>query len=125
VLAAIAVTTAMDAGGLFIFSALSVLPLMGLFWFLERLPRGTVGMAWGRGRDYWAGGVVPAGGHPGGGHPLDGGRAADVSRTDWLNAPVRGCPLVMVEDTGNGQRVVTATPRAARRRMALYKTTSA
>lgn len=52
VLAAIAITTAMDAGGLSVFSALQLFPLMGLFWYLERLPRQSVGMAWGRGRDY-------------------------------------------------------------------------
>ena len=39
VLAAIAVTTAMDAAGLSNFSALPLFPLMGLFWYLERLSR--------------------------------------------------------------------------------------
>lgn len=52
VLVAIAVTTTMDATGLGMFSALPLLPLMGLFWYLERLPRRQVGFAWGRLRHY-------------------------------------------------------------------------
>lgn len=42
-LVAIAITTAMDAGGLFMFSALPLLPLMALFWYLERLSRPSMG----------------------------------------------------------------------------------
>jgi membrane protease YdiL (CAAX protease family) len=52
VLAAIAVTTAMDAGGLSAFSALPLCPLMLLFWYLERLPRRSVGFVWGRWSHY-------------------------------------------------------------------------
>ena len=47
-LAAIAVTTAMDAGGLSAFSALPLFPLTALFWYLERLPRRSMGFVWGR-----------------------------------------------------------------------------
>ena len=52
VLVAIAVTTAMDANGLSMFSALPLLPLMGLFWYLERLSSRSVGFVWGRWSDY-------------------------------------------------------------------------
>jgi membrane protease YdiL (CAAX protease family) len=48
VLVAIAVTTAMDASGLFLYSALALAPLMGLFWYLERLSRWSMGFTWGR-----------------------------------------------------------------------------
>ena len=52
VLAAIAITTAMDAVGMSAFSALPLLPLMLLFWRLQRLPRRAIGFAWGRGGHY-------------------------------------------------------------------------
>jgi len=52
VLAAIAVTTTMDASGLSTFSALPLFPLMGLFWYLERLSRQSVGLVWGQWSDY-------------------------------------------------------------------------
>jgi len=43
VLVAIAVTTALDATGLSAFSALPLFPLMALFWYLEHLPRPSMG----------------------------------------------------------------------------------
>jgi len=52
VLAAIAVTTAMDANGLSAFSALPLFPLMALLCHLGRLPRQSIGLVWGRGRHY-------------------------------------------------------------------------
>ena len=52
VLAAIAITTAMDAGGLSAFSALPLFPLMGVFWYFERLSRPSVGFVWGRWSHY-------------------------------------------------------------------------
>jgi hypothetical protein len=52
VFAAIAVTTAMDATGLSAFSALPLFPLMGLFWYLEKLSRKEMGFTWGPLRDY-------------------------------------------------------------------------
>ena len=52
VLVAIAITTTMDASGYSAFSALPLFPLLGLFWYLERLPRRSLGFAWGRGRWY-------------------------------------------------------------------------
>lgn len=51
-LAAIAITTWMDASGLGAFSALALCPLLFLFWYLERLSRRAVGFAWGKPRDY-------------------------------------------------------------------------
>jgi uncharacterized protein len=48
VLLAIAVTTAMDASGLLSFSALPLAALLGIFWYLEKLPRRSVGFVWGR-----------------------------------------------------------------------------
>ena len=52
VLAAIAVTTAMDATGLSAFSALPLFPLLILFWYLQRLSRLSVGFALGSWRHY-------------------------------------------------------------------------
>jgi membrane protease YdiL (CAAX protease family) len=48
VLVAVAVTTAMDAVGLFNFSALPLIPLTCLFWYLERLSRQGMGLVWGQ-----------------------------------------------------------------------------
>jgi len=60
VLAAIAVTTAMDANGLSAFSALPLLPLAAFGWWLERHSREAVGLAWGRPRDYGLAVAFPA-----------------------------------------------------------------
>jgi membrane protease YdiL (CAAX protease family) len=42
----------MDASRLSVFSALPLLPLMGLFWYLQRLARTEIGFVWGRARHY-------------------------------------------------------------------------
>lgn len=60
VLAAIAVTTSMDASGLSAFSALPLLPLMCLFWFLEKHSRQEMGFVLGRLRDYCLAVLHPA-----------------------------------------------------------------
>ena len=52
VLTAIAATTALDAGGLSAFSALVLMPLLGLFWYFGRHSRASMGFTWGRPRDY-------------------------------------------------------------------------
>jgi membrane protease YdiL (CAAX protease family) len=52
VLAAIAITSTMDATGLSVYSALPLAPLLGLCWYLQRLPRKEVGFIWGRWRHY-------------------------------------------------------------------------
>ncbi|MEL7447864.1 MAG: CPBP family intramembrane glutamic endopeptidase [Pseudomonadota bacterium] len=55
VLAAIAITTAMDANGLFMYSALALTPLAGLFWYLQRFSGQEMGMGWGTARaNGWA-----------------------------------------------------------------------
>ena len=48
VLAAIGITTAMDARGLSDFSALPLLPLAALAWWLGKYSRQAMGIAWGR-----------------------------------------------------------------------------
>jgi hypothetical protein len=52
VIVAIGITTAMDYKGLSAFSALPLLPLMLLFWYLERFSRTEIGFSWGRVRHY-------------------------------------------------------------------------
>jgi uncharacterized protein len=86
VLAAIAITTAMDASGLSALSALPLCPLMGLLWYLERPSRPSMGFVWGRPAHYLAAVAYPlvvlaivalvaaAAG------------AVDLSRTDWKKA---------------------------------------
>jgi hypothetical protein len=59
VLAAIAITTTMDATGLSAFSALPLFPLLGLFWYLQRLSRVEVGFAWGQWRHYGLAALYP------------------------------------------------------------------
>src|ERR1039457_3638289 len=59
VLAAIAITTTMDATGLSAFSALPLFPLLAVFWYLQRLSRAEVGFAWGRWRHYGLAGIYP------------------------------------------------------------------
>jgi uncharacterized protein len=44
---AVAITAAMDATGLANFSAFPLLPLMLLFWWIERIPRRNMGFVWG------------------------------------------------------------------------------
>ena len=52
-LAAIATTAAVTFSGLSAtFNALSLIPLMALFWFLERLSRAEMGFIWGKVRHY-------------------------------------------------------------------------
>ena len=45
---AIAGTTTMDAKGLSDFSAFALLPLIFLFWYLDRLSRSEMGFRWGK-----------------------------------------------------------------------------
>jgi membrane protease YdiL (CAAX protease family) len=52
VVVAIGITATMDATGLSAFSALPLLPLFGLFWYLQRFSAKEVGFAAGRPRDY-------------------------------------------------------------------------
>ena len=59
VLAAIGITTAMDANGLSAFSALPLLPLAALGWWLGKHSRQAMGIAWGRPRDYALAAALP------------------------------------------------------------------
>ncbi len=52
VLLAVAITSAMDATGLAAFSALPLMPLTLLLWWIERIPRRKMGFAWGTLRGY-------------------------------------------------------------------------
>ena len=55
VIAAITITTVMDATGYSLFSALPLIPLAGLFWFLQRFSRQEIGLTWGDPTSYgWA-----------------------------------------------------------------------
>ena len=48
----IGATTTMDAIGQSNFNSLPLIPLFFLFWYLTRLSRADIGLAWGRPRDY-------------------------------------------------------------------------
>lgn len=49
---AIIVTTTMDANGLAAFSALPLMLLTGLFWYLQKFSRAEMGLRWGSARGY-------------------------------------------------------------------------
>jgi uncharacterized protein len=59
VLVAIGITATMDANGLTAFSALPLLPLLVIYWILERLPRRAVGFVLGRPQDYLLAALYP------------------------------------------------------------------
>ena len=52
VLVAIAVTTAMDATGYAMFSALPLAPIAGIYWALQKFSREEIGLVWGSPRSY-------------------------------------------------------------------------
>ena len=55
IIIAITITTAMDATGYSFFSALPLIPLTGLFWYLQRFSRQEIGLTWGDPTSYgWA-----------------------------------------------------------------------
>ena len=49
---AITITTTMDATGYSMLSALPLLPLTALFWYLQKFSREEIGLVWGNLRDY-------------------------------------------------------------------------
>ena len=57
---AIAITTAMDATGYSVFSALPLFPLAGLFWYLQRFSREEVGLVRGKPMSYLHAAAYPA-----------------------------------------------------------------
>ena len=83
VLAAIGITSTMDATGFSTFSALPLAPLLGLCWSMQRMPRSTVGFRWGERKPHLlavlyplmvAAVILAAAGLAG---------AIDVSQTNW------------------------------------------
>jgi hypothetical protein len=55
VLVAITITTAMDATGYAVFSALPLMALTGLFWYLQKFSKKEIGLTWGDLRSHaWA-----------------------------------------------------------------------
>lgn len=55
IIIAITITTAMDVTGYSVFSALPLIPLTGLFWYLQRFSRQEIGLTWGDPTSYgWA-----------------------------------------------------------------------
>jgi len=86
VLAAIAITTAMDASGLLAFSALPLFPLMCLFWYLGRLSRQDMGFSWGRRSHYCLALLYPVVVLGAVGIIASAARAVDLSATDWQKA---------------------------------------
>ena len=57
---AIAITTTMDATGYSMLSALPLLPLTALFWYLQKFSREEIGLVWGNLRDYGLALAYPA-----------------------------------------------------------------
>ena len=105
--AAIVITTLMDANGLAAFSALPLMPLAALFWYLQKFSRAEMGLVRGSARGY---GLAAA-------YPLVvlgltaliafAAGAADTSETDWnktlLNIGVLstiGIVLVLITEEG-------------------------
>jgi membrane protease YdiL (CAAX protease family) len=84
-LIAIAITTTMDAVGLTAFSALPLFPLMGIFWYFERLSRRSMGFVWGRWRYYGLGILHPAV-VLGGVTIISIATSADLSHANWKKA---------------------------------------
>jgi uncharacterized protein len=88
VLAAIAITSSMDATGLAAFSALPLALLLGIFWYLQRFSRQQAGFDWGRWPHYVlavvypvvvAALIIPAATAAG---------AVDFSHTNWKKAGI-------------------------------------
>jgi membrane protease YdiL (CAAX protease family) len=83
---AIAATTAMDVTGLFAFSAFALLPLMFLFWYLDKLSCSEMGFRWGKPKHYGMAllypllviGIVAA--------VATVADAVDLSKTNWSKA---------------------------------------
>jgi membrane protease YdiL (CAAX protease family) len=86
VVAAIAITTTLDAAGLVSFSALPLAALLGLLWYVQRLSRVEAGFVWAKARHFGLAllhpllviGVITAIAFAAG--------AVDVEHTDWQRA---------------------------------------
>ena len=58
---AVVITTAMDATGYSVFSAMPLIALTGLFWYLQKLDRKEIGLVWGPPGGYWLAIAYPLG----------------------------------------------------------------
>ncbi len=85
-LAAIGVTTAMDATGYGIFSALPLWPLAGLFWFLQKIGRREIGLTWGTAKGYLWAAMYPIFVLGALGFAANLAGAVDISEADWGKA---------------------------------------
>lgn len=85
---AIAVTSAMDASGLTVFSALPLAALLAAFWYPQRLPRQEVGFVWARRQHYAVAVLYPVavGAMLTGSAAIAG--AIDLSHTNWKKAGI-------------------------------------
>src|SRR5205814_7162016 len=83
VVCAIAVTTAMDATGLSTFSALALLPLLFLFWWLTHLSRTEVGFKVGHAKDYGIAVLFPVAVMGAIALIACGAGAVDLTKTNW------------------------------------------
>jgi membrane protease YdiL (CAAX protease family) len=104
---AIAITTAMDATGYSVFSALPLLPLAGLLWYLQKFSRREIGLVWGNLRAY-----IPAVAYPIVVLGLIGAiafafGAVDTSNADWTKASLNmalmsltGILMVLITEEG-------------------------
>lgn len=88
VLAAIAITTTMDATGLSPFSALPLFPLLGLFWYLQRLSRAELGFRWGQWDHYGLAALYPVGVVGAIILVAAAAGAIDISHTNWKKAGI-------------------------------------
>ncbi len=107
VVAAIAITTTMDATGYSIFSSLPLFPLTALFWYLQKFSRTEIGLVWGPPYAYGLAiaypvvvlGIIGLAAFTAG--------AVDTSETDWnktvLNMALMsstGVVMVMITEEG-------------------------
>ena len=97
VIAAIAITTILDATGYSVFSALPLFPLAGIFWYLQKFSRVEMGLVWGRARHYGLALAYPVlvlGATAAVAYVLG---AVDTSETDWNKAFLN---IVLMSTTG-------------------------
>lgn len=97
VFAAIAITTTMDATGYAMFSALPLLPLAGIFWYLQNFSRVEMGLLWGQARYYGIALAYPVFVLGATAFIAYLGTAVDTSATDWSKATLN---IVLMSSIG-------------------------
>ncbi len=107
VVAAIAITTTMDATGYSTFSALPLFPLAALFWYLQKFSRAEVGLTWGAPYAYGLALAYPAVVLGSIGLIALAAGAVDTSAADWNKAflnmslmSTTGVIMVMITEEG-------------------------